>query len=122
MKITSSQLFNATIQLLSGIYASGPVLSSDEGRTIKRAIDIVKHTAELIPDESEVMPSIEQISKACMEILKNSEMGAALLCECLSKRFKVNRAKGYVIIQSAEHEGFIVSKPGGKNKTVYSLR
>ena len=57
-----------------------------------------------------------------MEILKNSEMGAALLCECLSKRFNVNRAKGYVIIQLAEHEGFIVSKPGGKNKTIYSLR
>ena len=57
-----------------------------------------------------------------MEILKNSEMGAALLCEYLSKRFNVNRAKGYVIIQQAEHEGFIVSKTGGKNKTIYSLR
>lgn len=121
MKITSSQLFNATIQLLSGIYASGPVLLSEEEKTIKRAINIAKHTAELIPDESDVMPSIEQISKACTEILKNSEMGTALLCECLSKRFNVNRAKGYVIIQLAEHEGFIVSKPGGKNKTIYSL-
>lgn len=121
MKVASTQIFNAAIQLMSGAMADsrGSLADFDDSK-IQMYIDIVQRTADLIPEHND-MPDDDEIREAVSLAMNDGEMGAALLGNTLGMRFGMNQYQGYVIIQRAVQLGIIKGRQVGKNKTVYSL-
>lgn len=73
MKVSPSQLYMATINLISGALADPDVQWPITDTSIKTYIDIAKRTASLIEDddESEVnLPSAEEVKKCMQQIFK----------------------------------------------------
>ena len=73
MKVSPSQLYMATINLISGALADTDVQWPITTESIKTYIDIAKRTASLIEDddESEVnLPSAEEVKKCMQQIFK----------------------------------------------------
>lgn len=73
MKVSPSQLYMATINLISGALADPDVQWPITTESIKTYIDIAKRTASLIEDddESEVnLPSAEEVKKCMQQIFK----------------------------------------------------
>ena len=73
MKVSPSQLYMATINLISGALADPDIQWPITNESIKTYIDIAKRTASLIEDddESEVnLPSPEEVKKCMQQIFK----------------------------------------------------
>lgn len=122
MKVSSAQIYNAAIQLMSGATVNSETSFkhfSDEN--IQKYIDIAQRTAKLIPEVEQKMPDDDEIREAMHLILAEGNVGALLLSDSLMKRFDITRHDSYVITQRAAQLGIIEGTPVGKNKTVYSL-
>ena len=73
MKVSPSQLYMATINLISGALSDPDIQWPITNESIKTYIDIAKRTASLIEDddESEVnLPSAEEVKKCMQQIFK----------------------------------------------------
>ena len=122
MKVSSAQIYNAAIALMSGVMADPETnLTNFSDATIKQYIDIAQRTANLIPEVEQKMPDDDEIREAMNLILAEGNVGALLLSDSLMKRFDINRHDSYVITQRAVQLGMIEGTPVGKNKTIYSL-
>ena len=122
MKVSSAQIFNAAIALMSGVMADPETnLTAFSDETIQKYIDIAQRTANLIPEVEQKMPDDDEIREAMHLILAEGNVGALLLSDSLMKRFDINRHDSYVITQRAGQLGIIEGKPVSKNKIVYSL-
>ena len=122
MKVSSAQIFNAAIALMSGVMADPETnLTAFSDETIQKYIDIAQRTANLIPEVEQKMPDDDEIREAMHLILAEGNVGALLLSDSLMKRFDINRHDSYVITQRAVQLGIIEGKPVSKNKVVYSL-
>ena len=122
MKVSSAQIYNAAIALMSGVMADPETnLTNFSDETIKQYIDIAQRTANLIPEVEQKMPDDDEIREAMHLILAEGNVGALLLSDSLMKRFDINRHDSYVITQRAVQLGIIEGKPVSKNKVVYSL-
>ena len=122
MKVSSAQIFNAAIALMSGAMADPETnLTAFSDETIQKYIDIAQRTANLIPEVEQKMPDDDEIREAMHLILAEGNVGALLLSDSLMKRFDINRHDSYVITQRAGQLGIIEGKPVSKNKIVYSL-
>ena len=122
MKVSSAQIFNAAIQLMSGATVNSETSFkhfSDEN--IQKYIDIAQRTANLIPEVEQKMPDDDEIREAMHLILAEGNVGALLLSDSLMKRFGITRHDSYVITQRAVQLGMIKGKQVSKNKTIYSL-
>ena len=122
MKVSSAQIYNAAIALMSGVMADPETnLTAFSDETIQKYIDIAQRTANLIPEVEQKMPDDDEIREAMHLILAEGNVGALLLSDSLMKRFGINRHDSYVITQRAGQLGIIEGKPVSKNKIVYSL-
>ena len=122
MKVSSAQIFNAAIALMSGAMADTEVGFSDfSDELIQKYIDIAQRTAALVPEVEDNMPNDDEIHEAMYQILKDGDVGALLLSNSLMKRFGINRPSSYAVTQRAVQMGIIKGTPVGQNKTVYSL-
>ena len=122
MKVSSAQIFNAAIALMSGVMADPETnLTAFSDEMIQKCIDIAQRTANLIPEVEQKMPDDDEIREAMHLILAEGNVGALLLSDSLMKRFDINRHDSYVITQRAVQLGIIEGKPVSKNKVVYSL-
>ena len=122
MKVSSAQIYNAAIALMSGVMADPETnLTAFSDETIQKYIDIAQRTANLIPEVEQKMPDDDEIREAMHLILAEGNVGALLLSDSLMKRFDINRHDSYVITQRAVQLGIIEGKPVSKNKVVYSL-
>ena len=122
MKVSSAQIYNAAIALMSGVMADPETnLTAFSDETIQKYIDIAQRTANLIPEVEQKMPDDDEIREAMHLILAEGNVGALLLSDSLMKRFDINRHDSYVITQRAGQLGIIEGKPVSKNKIVYSL-
>ena len=122
MKVSSAQIFNAAIALMSGVMADPETNLTDfSDETIQKYIDIAQRTANLIPEVEQKMPDDDEIREAMHLILAEGNVGALLLSDSLMKRFDITRHDSYVITQRAVQLGIIEGKPVSKNKVVYSL-
>lgn len=120
MKLSSTQLFNATISLLSGALAdpnmSWPVMD----KNIEQFIDIAKRTAALIP-ETNVIPTDDEIKEACQQLVeKDKPINASVLGYMLANRFGIQITVAYTLIQKAVILGYVIPTRDGK-KTTYTL-
>ena len=73
MKVSPSQLYMATINLISGALADPDVQWPITDASIKTHIDIAKRTASLIEDDDESelnLPSAEEVKKCMQQIFK----------------------------------------------------
>ena len=122
MKVSSAQIYNAAIALMSGVMADPETnLTAFSDETIQKYIDIAQRTANLIPEVEQKMPDDDEIREAMHLILAEGNVGALLLSDSLMKRFDITRHDSYVITQRAVQLGIIEGKPVSKNKVVYSL-
>ena len=122
MKVSSAQIYNAAIALMSGALADPETnLTAFSDETIQKYIDIAQRTANLIPEVEQKMPDDDEIREAMHLILAEGNLGALLLSDSLMKRFDITRHDSYVITQRAVQLGIIEGKPVSKNKVVYSL-
>jgi len=122
MKVSSAQIFNAAIALMSGAMADPETnLTAFSDETIQKYIDIAQRTANLIPEVEQKMPDDDEIREAMHLILAEGNVGALLLSDSLMKRFDITRHDSYVLTQRAVQLGIIEGTPVSKNKTVYSL-
>ena len=122
MKVSSAQIYNAAIALMSGVMADPETnLTAFSDETIQKYIDIAQRTANLISEVEQKMPDDDEIREAMHLILAEGNVGALLLSDSLMKRFDINRHDSYVITQRAVQLGMIEGTPVGKNKTIYSL-
>ena len=122
MKVSSAQIFNAAIALMSGAMADPETnLTAFSDEMIQKYIDIAQRTANLIPEVEQKMPDDDEIREAMHLILAEGNVGALLLSDSLMKRFDITRHDSYVITQRAVQLGIIEGKPVSKNKVVYSL-
>lgn len=122
MKVSSAQIFNAAIQLMSGATVNSETsFKHFSNENIQKYIDIAQRTANLIPEVEQKMPDDNEIREAMHLILAEGNVGALLLSDSLMKRFRITRHDSYVITQRAVQLGMIKGKPVSKNKTVYSL-
>lgn len=122
MKVSSAQIFNAAIQLMSGATVNSETsFKHFSNENIQKYIDIAQRTAALIPEVEDNMPNDDEIREAMYQILKDGDVGALLLSDSLMKRFGINRPASYVVTQRAVQLGMIKGTPISQNKTVYSL-
>ena len=122
MKVSSAQIYNAAIALMSGVMADPETnLTNFSDDVLQKYIDIAQRTASLIPEVEQKMPDDDEIREAMHLILAEGNVGALLLSDSLMKRFDINRHDSYVITQRAVQLGMIEGTPVGKNKTIYSL-
>ena len=122
MKVSSAQIYNAAIALMSGVMADPETNLTDfSDETIQKYIDIAQRTANLIPEVEQKMPDDDEIREAMHLILAEGNVGALLLSDSLMKRFDITRHDSYVLTQRAVQLGIIEGKPVSKNKVVYSL-
>ena len=122
MKVSSAQIFNAAIALMSGVMADPETnLTAFSDDVLQKYIDIAQRTANLIPEVEQKMPDDDEIREAMHLILAEGNVGALLLSDSLMKRFDISRHDSYVITQRAGQLGIIEGKPVSKNKIVYSL-
>lgn len=122
MKVSSAQIYNAAIALMSGVMADPETnLTAFSDETIQKYIDIAQRTANLIPEVEQKMPNDDEIHEAMYQILKDGDVGALLLSNSLMRRFGINRPSSYAVTQRAVQMGIIKGTPVGQNKTVYSL-
>lgn len=73
MKVSPSQLYMATINLISGALADLGIQWPITNESIKTYIDIAKRTASLIEDDDESesnLPSPEEVKKCMQQIFK----------------------------------------------------
>lgn len=122
MKVSSAQIFNAAIQLMSGATVNSETsFKHFSNENIQKYIDIAQRTANLIPEVEQKMPDDNEIREAMHLILAEGNVGALLLSDSLMKRFRITRHDSYVITQRAVQLGMIKGKQVSKNKTIYSL-
>ena len=125
MKVSPSQLYMATINLISGALADPDVLWPITNESIKAYIDIAKRTASLIKDddESEVnLPSAEEVKKCMQQIFKlfnNRPSTKTAIVNALMLKGKKRNVAEYMVSKA---EGMEIIKPQQNgNRIDYTL-
>ena len=120
MKATSAQMLMAASTILAGILANDKDHNYTREQKVGEALCLAQMLEEGIQD-TEVIPSDEEIKTACDELVSDTKpVGAALLGQYISNRFAVQLNLAYIIIQKAVQLGYISPAPAGKSKTVYT--
>ena len=125
MKVSPSQLYMATINLISGALADPDVQWPITTESIKTYIDIAKRTASLIEDddESEVnLPSPEEVKKCMQQIFKlfnNRPSTKTAIVNALMLKGKKRNVAEYMVSKA---EGMEIIKPQQNgNRIDYTL-
>ena len=125
MKVSPSQLYMATINLISGALADPGVQWPITTESIKTYIDIAKRTASLIEDddESEVnLPSSEEVKKCMQQIFKlfnNRPSTKTAIVNALMLKGKKRNVAEYMVSKA---EGMEIIKPQQNgNRIDYTL-
>ena len=125
MKVSPSQLYMATINLISGALADPEVQWPITTESIKAYIDIAKRTASLIEDddESEVnLPSPEEVKKCMQQIFKlfnNRPSTKTAIVNALMLKGKKRNVAEYMVSKA---EGMEIIKPQQNgNRIDYTL-
>lgn len=117
MKVSPSQLYMATINLISGALADPDVQWPITDASIKTYIDIAKRTASLIEDDDESelnLPSAEEVKKCMQQIFKlfnnrpstKTAIVNALMLKCKKRNvaeYMVSKAEGMEIIKPQQN-------------------
>ena len=125
MKVSPSQLYMATINLISGALADPDIQCPITNESIKTYIDIAKRTASLIEydDESESnLPSPEEVKKCMQQIFKlfnNRPSTKTAIVNALMLKGKKRNVAEYMVSKA---EGMEIIKPQQNgNRIDYTL-
>ena len=125
MKVSPSQLYMATINLISGALEDPGIQWPITNESIKTYIDIAKRTASLIEDddESEVnLPSPEEVKKCMQQIFKlfnNRPSTKTAIVNALMLKGKKRNVAEYMVSKA---EGMEIIKPQQNgNRIDYTL-
>ena len=125
MKVSPSQLYMATINLISGALADPDVQWPITTESIKTYIDIAKRTASLIEDDDESesnLPSPEEVKKCMQQIFKlfnNRPSTKTAIVNALMLKGKKRNVAEYMVSKA---EGMEIIKPQQNgNRIDYTL-
>lgn len=121
MKATASQVYMATISLISGLLSNKDVNNiTDED--IRAALDVAERTAEMVMDDSEAVPSDDEVVSAVKDTFAMLSTRTATKTQLLNGiMLKVNarRKIAEYIIGRAVTIGLINPDVSG-TKTIYT--
>ena len=125
MKVSPSQLYMATINLISGALADPDIQWPITNEFIKTYIDIAKRTASLIEDDDESesnLPSPEEVKKCMQQIFKlfnNRPSTKTAIVNALMLKGKKRNVAEYMVSKA---EGMEIIKPQQNgNRIDYTL-
>jgi hypothetical protein len=125
MKVSPSQLYMATINLISGALADPNIQWPITNESIKTYIDIAKRTASLIEDDDESesnLPSPEEVKKCMQQIFKlfnNRPSTKTAIVNALMLKGKKRNVAEYMVSKA---EGMEIIKPQQNgNRIDYTL-
>jgi len=125
MKVSPSQLYMATINLISGALADPDIQWPITNESIKTYIDIAKRTASLIEDDDESesnLPSPEDVKKCMQQIFKlfnNRPSTKTAIVNALMLKGKKRNVAEYMVSKA---EGMEIIKPQQNgNRIDYTL-
>lgn len=125
MKVSPSQLYMATINLISGSLADPDIQWPITTESIKTYIDIAKRTASLIEDDDESesnLPSPEEVKKCIQQIFKlfnNRPSTKTAIVNALMLKGKKRNVAEYMVSKA---EGMEIIKPQQNgNRIDYTL-
>jgi hypothetical protein len=125
MKVSPSQLYMATINLISGALADPDIQWPITTESIKTYIDIAKRTASLIEDDDESesnLPSPEEVKKCMQQIFKlfnNRPSTKTAIVNALMLKGKKRNVAEYMVSKA---EGMEIIKPQQNgNRIDYTL-
>lgn len=125
MKVSPSQLYMATINLISGALADPDIQWPITTESIKTYIDIAKRTASLIEDDDESesnLPSPEEVKKCIQQIFKlfnNRPSTKTAIVNALMLKGKKRNVAEYMVSKA---EGMEIIKPQQNgNRIDYTL-
>ena len=125
MKVSPSQLYMATINLISGALADPDIQWPITNESIKTYIDIAKRTASLIEDDDESesnLPSPEEVKKCMQQIFKlfnNRPSTKTTIVNALILKGKKRNVAEYMVSKA---EGMEIIKPQQNgNRIDYTL-
>jgi hypothetical protein len=125
MKVSPSQLYMATINLISGALADPDIQWPITNESIKTYIDIAKRTASLIEDDDESesnLPSPEEVKKCMQQIFKlfnNRPSTKTAIVNALMLKGKKRNVAEYMVSKA---EGMEIIKPQQNgNRIDYTL-
>ncbi len=125
MKVSPSQLYMATINLISGALADPDIQWPITNESIKTYIDIAKRTASLIEDDDESesnIPSPEEVKKCMQQIFKlfnNRPSTKTTIVNALILKGKKRNVAEYMVSKA---EGMEIIKPQQNgNRIDYTL-
>ena len=125
MKVSPSQLYMATINLISGALEDPGIQWPITNESIKTYIDIAKRTASLIEDDDESelnLPSAEEVKKCMQQIFKlfnNRPSTKTAIVNALMLKGKKRNVAEYMVSKA---EGMEIIKPQQNgNRIDYTL-
>ena len=125
MKVSPSQLYMATINMISGALADPDIQWPITNESIKTYIDIAKRTASLIEDDDESesnIPSPEEVKKCMQQIFKlfnNRPSTKTTIVNALILKGKKRNVAEYMVSKA---EGMEIIKPQQNgNRIDYTL-
>jgi len=125
MKVSPSQLYMATVNLISGALAYPDIQWPITNESIKTYIDIAKRTASLIEDDDESesnLPSPEDVKKCMQQIFKlfnNRPSTKTAIVNALMLKGKKRNVAEYMVSKA---EGMEIIKPQQNgNRIDYTL-
>ena len=125
MKVSPSQLYMATINLISGALEDPGIQWPITNESIKTYIDIAKRTASLIEDDDESesnLPSPEEVKKCMQQIFKlfnNRPSTKTAIVNALMLKGKKRNVAEYMVSKA---EGMEIIKPQQNgNRIDYTL-